>query len=138
MLQDMAAVGGQPVSQDPQVWTRLESTIRDRIGQEHHLCLLAALPQASAEAIGFVEAQAVDLLPVFVPKRTLHISALYVVERHRGQGIGHALLEAALDWGRHVGCVQAELSVLAENPARALYEQLGFSTYDIEMIRNLT
>src|SRR5918994_5606332 len=55
------------------------------------------------------------------------VSDLYVRERHRGRGIGRALLAAALAEWRLRGGHQMELEVSYERTAaRALYESAGF------------
>jgi ribosomal protein S18 acetylase RimI-like enzyme len=84
-----------------------------------------------------VAAQIVALAEAFAPQKTLHISAVYVVPTGRRQGLAQRLLEAALDWGRHAGCVEADLHVLVHNPARALYERLGFTVFELTMVRRL-
>ncbi|MFN2418633.1 MAG: GNAT family N-acetyltransferase [Candidatus Limnocylindria bacterium] len=55
------------------------------------------------------------------------VSDLYVRERHRGRGIGRALLGAAIAEWRLRGGHQVMLEVTAERTAaRALYEAIGF------------
>ena len=50
-----------------------------------------------------------------------------VADGHRGQGIGSALLQAALDWAGSVGVHKVELEHWPWNHrARALYERFGF------------
>ena len=52
---------------------------------------------------------------------------LMVAMSHRRQGIGTALLEAAVDWARHAGVTKLELHVFPWNTAAiALYEKFGF------------
>jgi RimJ/RimL family protein N-acetyltransferase len=52
---------------------------------------------------------------------------MMVLEGHRGQGIGRALLEACIDWARGAGAHKVILQVWPHNaPAIALYERLGF------------
>jgi ribosomal-protein-alanine N-acetyltransferase len=52
---------------------------------------------------------------------------LMVARPHRRQGIGRALLEAAVGWARSAGVAKLELHVLPHNtPAIALYEAFGF------------
>jgi ribosomal protein S18 acetylase RimI-like enzyme len=57
-----------------------------------------------------------------------YLEELYVVPDRRGQGLGRALMEAAIDLARHEGAAHMDLGT-AENDtaARALYESLGFS-----------
>lgn len=52
---------------------------------------------------------------------------LMVDGRHRRQGIGRALMEAAAEWARESGVSKLELHVFPWNePAIALYESLGY------------
>ena len=52
---------------------------------------------------------------------------LMVAQSHRRRGIGTALLDAAVDWGRHAGVRKLELHVFPWNDAAlALYEAFGF------------
>ncbi|GAN81022.1 GNAT family N-acetyltransferase [Acidocella aminolytica] len=65
--------------------------------------------------------------------RALHsatLTSMMVHDAYQGQGIGRALLNAALDLADHwLGLSRVSLAVLAENhPAIRLYESLGFET----------
>ncbi len=64
------------------------------------------------------------------PRRAVqHVATLGMSVRAdaRGQGVGTALLEAALEWTAEAGLTRVELSVYARNaPAIALYEKHGF------------
>jgi RimJ/RimL family protein N-acetyltransferase len=52
---------------------------------------------------------------------------MFVVSGHRGGGIGSALLEAVIDWGRERGAHKISLGVWPTNhPAIALYARYGF------------
>jgi ribosomal protein S18 acetylase RimI-like enzyme len=57
-----------------------------------------------------------------------YLEELYVVPDRRGQGLGRALMEAAIELARREGAAHMDLGA-AENDlaALALYESLGFS-----------
>ena len=52
--------------------------------------------------------------------------SVWVAEDHRGAGIGRALISTAVEVARSQGIPGVSLSVEAGNPARRLYERLGF------------
>jgi GNAT superfamily N-acetyltransferase len=137
MVNEMASLGGHSVSQEKATWETVERVTRAQIGEQDHRYLLAETIQPEPAAVGIAEAGVVDLHPVFEPRRVLHIHALYVRDSYRRRGIGQELLQAILDWGRSRGCVEAELNTLLANPARSLYEKLGFRAFEIEMRRQL-
>jgi len=57
------------------------------------------------------------------------IEELVVDEGARRQGMGRALIGAALDWARDQGCSEVEVSTDHDNTdARAFYQQLGFES----------
>jgi GNAT superfamily N-acetyltransferase len=56
--------------------------------------------------------------------------AIAVVEGRRGEGIGAALIGAAVERGRADGFGRLSLSVDAENPAKRLYARLGWAEYE--------
>jgi ribosomal protein S18 acetylase RimI-like enzyme len=57
-----------------------------------------------------------------------YLEELYVVPSRRGQGLGRALLEAAMDAARSEGAEQMELGTSEDDvAARALYESVGFT-----------
>lgn len=57
-----------------------------------------------------------------------YLEELYVVPARRGQGLGLALMEAAIDLAREKGAARIDLATSETDvAARALYERLGFS-----------
>ena len=70
-----------------------------------------------------------DVLPVFGEARR-HVGTLGIglVRRARHQGLGAALMRAAIAAAWAKGLTRIELTVRADNPnARALYERMGFA-----------
>jgi ribosomal protein S18 acetylase RimI-like enzyme len=56
-----------------------------------------------------------------------YLAELYVVPDRRGQGLGRALMEAAIDLARREGADYMDLGTGEDDvAARALYESLGF------------
>jgi ribosomal protein S18 acetylase RimI-like enzyme len=56
-----------------------------------------------------------------------YLAELYVTPEHRGQGLGRALMEAAIDAARREGADHMDLGTSEDDlAARALYEKLGF------------
>jgi ribosomal protein S18 acetylase RimI-like enzyme len=57
-----------------------------------------------------------------------YLEELYVAPASRGQGLGRALMEAAMDLARREGAERMELGTSEDDrAARALYERLGFT-----------
>ena len=62
--------------------------------------------------------------------RDTPVLAIAVVEAERGRGIGAALLEQLVATARAEGVAALSLSVGRSNPARRLYERLGWQRLD--------
>jgi GNAT superfamily N-acetyltransferase len=57
-----------------------------------------------------------------------YVEELYVVPERRGQGLGRALLEAAMELARGRGAAHIDLGTSEDDvAARALYESAGFT-----------
>lgn len=54
--------------------------------------------------------------------------AISVLPEYRGRGVGSRLMRDMIAWLRRDGAARASLSVQRSNPARHLYERLGFET----------
>ncbi len=133
MLQDMVSYGGHALNKGGEISLQLQTHFLDVSEKEDHIFLLAVSEGTEEETVGVIEASVVCPPEIFQPKSVLHIHSIYVEPSHRGEGIGQRLLEAALEWGRGKGCVEAELNVLARNPANKLYENAGFEVFELEM-----
>lgn len=60
--------------------------------------------------------------------RDAYLEELYVVPERRGQGVGRALLERAMEVARGLGAVRIELATSTDDRAAiALYESTGFT-----------
>jgi GNAT superfamily N-acetyltransferase len=134
MVVEMATHGTPPASRDEAVWGRVRERVAEAIDKPDAYFRLV---QRDGAAIALIEAATRPLHEVFEPRLRLHVSAVYVAVPHRRRGIARRLVESALEWGREQGCVEADLGVLATNPARALYESLGFAVIDVKMVRRL-
>ncbi len=55
-----------------------------------------------------------------------HVHQLQLIPEHQGRGIGNAVLRRVLAEAEQAN-VAVSLSVMRENPARRLYERLGFA-----------
>jgi GNAT superfamily N-acetyltransferase len=62
---------------------------------------------------------------------------VYVLAQYRRGGVASALLRRILDWGRTVDAEQCTLNVLANNPAKSLYDKNGFSEFQLNLVRSL-
>ena len=70
--------------------------------------------------------------------RHAHIFLLYVVPEHRRRGIGTALMRYVEDWASVRGDRQIGLQVFQSNqPALNLYNQLGYQTQSLWMVKSL-
>jgi ribosomal protein S18 acetylase RimI-like enzyme len=70
--------------------------------------------------------------------RHTHIFLLYVLPSHRRQGIGKALMQHIETWAKQRGDRQIGLQVFTSNtPALNLYQNLGYQTQSLWMIKSL-
>lgn len=60
-----------------------------------------------------------------------YLEELYVVPDRRGQGIGEALMSAAIETARAEGAAHIDLGTAeTDTAARALYEKMGFDNHE--------
>ncbi|HEY0255423.1 MAG TPA: GNAT family N-acetyltransferase [Kofleriaceae bacterium] len=93
---------------------------------EDHPRALVLVAERDGELLGELTIRAIS------PRRAVaHVASLGMSVRAdaRGQGVGTALLESAIEWAKTAGIIRIELYVYARNaPAIALYEKAGFVT----------
>lgn len=69
-----------------------------------------------------------------VPKRTLFVDTVAVLEEHRGKGVGHALFDELKSIAKERNCEGVELQVNARNQkAMKMYRDYGFNEKSINM-----
>ena len=134
MVTDMASYGGHAVSTEQSSWDELVDIFKGQI-EDANWCLVAE--SSEGKLAGFAGGEVRLLGGAFEQKRTLHISAVYVLPEFRSRGIAESLLKALLAWGREVEYAEAELNILRDNPAYPLYEKLGFMEFQRQLLRRL-
>ena len=74
-----------------------------------------------------------------VARRYVEIDNMAVKQSAQRQGVGRALIDAAVDWARGRGVTRLELNVYEFNEAAAaLYRGAGFSTQNRRMTRQIS
>jgi GNAT superfamily N-acetyltransferase len=135
MVEDMATYGGYAPATEHEAWETLSVAIAAELRGQNSKYVIAEAP--SGDRIGVAGAELLTLGGAFAPKKTLHISVVYVLPSLRRNGIGGKLLASILEWGRAVGGEQCDLNVLSKNPARSLYDKHGFSVVEVKMVCSL-
>lgn len=92
------------------------------------------LAEQDEEIVGFalVQLQKTPPYNCLVPHTYVYLIDFVVDESCRGSGIGYALFNATLDWGRQRSAEYLELSTQAENTsAREFYQRQGMQAASI-------
>jgi GNAT superfamily N-acetyltransferase len=106
---------------------RLRAAWRD---PERHAVFVALIQD---EIVGFIRTHldAEGPLPA-------HIDTLFVAERHRGAGVGRALMRTAERWCLEHGADEIGVEFIAPNDdARLSYERLGYKPFLVTYMRRL-
>lgn len=135
MINAMAVVGVPTPVYDKKKWQDIQTNIESAISHNERLYLLAEYEKH--EPVGFIEASIFSMPVVIEPRKVLHIHSLYVVDAERRKGIATELMKQMLMAGREKGCTEAELDTLVANPARGMFERLGFCVSEHSMKKPL-
>jgi GNAT superfamily N-acetyltransferase len=101
---------------------RSDSDWRDRMAAMSSRYDLPLVADVGGDPAGIVWARIDPSTP-----DAAHLHQMWVAPECRGQGIGRALLEAAIEWATANGARSLALGVTVGNsPARRLYEAAGF------------
>ena len=138
MVDEMAQYGGHAVNHSQEIWSSMEALVKANIACKEYLYLIASQELPVSTTIGLAAANIELLENIFVAKMRLHLSAIYTVPNMRRQGVARQLIQNVLEWGQHMNAVEADLNVLVPNPARRLYENLGFEPHEISLVKKLS
>jgi RimJ/RimL family protein N-acetyltransferase len=121
---------GDAVGSEPEGWLVTTNGWRDTADERRYLRAIRRYPNA-AVFVAVDEGVIVGRLSIARDQHpaSRHVAdlGLMVAESHRRRGIGTALLDAAVDWGREAGVRKLELHVFPWNTAAiALYKRFGF------------
>jgi len=137
-------------------FSHLEQTVKQYFSSDTPLWWVEFLGEQGEQGEKFLDSSsALPLLPSPPPpiaclwvgnaidqvqgNRHAHIFILYVVPEHRRRGIGTALMRYVENWATQRGDRQIGLQVFQSNkPALNLYNQLGYETQSLWMIKFLS
>lgn len=109
---------------------------RDRIATQDNSVLIASV---SGQAVGYVwcEVQRRPPNPFKHARETVYIHQIAVAPEYRGMGVGSKLMQAVAGLAREMDIGRLALDTWEFNAAaRAFYEGLGFSPYNVNMWRD--
>ena len=138
MVLEMAQYGGHPVNDSPSVWSSMEELVKANCIRQEYLYLIASHRSSVSRIVGMAAAEIKPLDNIFLGKIRLHLSAIYTVPDARHQGVARQLIQHVLEWGQQMNAAEADLNVLVANPARRLYEKLGFEPHEMSLIKKLS
>lgn len=125
----------------PDVLDRYERWLPARAQDDRGVFLVAQTPAPPSDPptlVGFLVATIDPNIPIYTLKEYAFIQDLWVEPAHRRRGIARALVQIAIDHLRAQGITQIRLETAAPNdPARRLFESLGFRTSTIDMLLSL-
>ena len=86
---------------------------------------------------GFIEKQSEKNLLELIPTKLGIVADLLVIENHRKQGVGEALLEYMENYLQAQGCDSLWVNVVAFNPALDFYKNKGYIEREVGMIKQV-
>ena len=122
---------GDEVSAEPEGWLATQDGWRSVGDERRYLRAIRRYPHAAVFVAEAEDGQIVGRLSLARDQHpaSRHVAdiGLMVAQSHRRQGIGTALLQAAVDWARANDIQKVELHVFTYNQAAIkLYERFGF------------
>jgi L-phenylalanine/L-methionine N-acetyltransferase len=122
---------GDEVSAEPEGWLATQDGWRSVGDERRYLRAIRRYPHAAVFVAEAEDGQIVGRLSIARDQHpaSRHVAdlGLMVARSHRRQGIGRALLAAAVEWARASEVRKVELHVFTYNEAAIkLYEQFGF------------
>jgi ribosomal protein S18 acetylase RimI-like enzyme len=102
----------------------IAARVRDLVSSDAATFLLVGDPPVGIAMVRFRET-------VWSDKLDAYLEELYVVPERRGEGLGRAIMERALELARERGAGRIDLGTAVDDrSARALYESLGFTNFE--------
>jgi RimJ/RimL family protein N-acetyltransferase len=122
---------GDAVGSEPEGWLVTTNGWRDAADERRYLRAIRRYPNAAVFVAEDDDHAIIGRLSIARDQHpaSRHVAdlGLMVAQNHRRRGIGTALLEAAVEWGRKAGVRKLELHVFPWNTAAiALYDKFGF------------
>lgn len=115
-----------------------DESLAEFFGTEDHAAFVAEAPGGELAGVLLALIREPKKIPIVRPARIAELDALVVGRAYHRQGVGTALVRAALAWGREQGATRSELGVYEFNErARAFWESVGFETLSRRMVTKL-
>jgi GNAT superfamily N-acetyltransferase len=113
--------------------------LQDLLENCHKKRGMVYVAESDGQIIGFVSMLVEHSNDKLISLRDyLYICDIFVVESHRGEGIGTALLIEAEQYARQMGCSVIQMNSLANNAtALAIYRKFGFKDREILLSKEL-
>jgi GNAT superfamily N-acetyltransferase len=122
MVTEMVSYGGHAPATDDEAWEKLSMALSTELQGENSKYVIAEAENGDRVGVAGAELRTLGAALAPSPRRS---------------GIGGKLIARILDWGRTVRIEQCDLNVLSRNPAKSLYDKLGFSVVEVKMVAPL-